>query len=73
MKTTVARSYRGYWFFYLALEGFSPGPKMFSTSPRTFDFILPKYCGPYSSKLARLLDMMKVEVGLEAVFLALMT
>jgi len=40
--TTVASSSRGITFFYLALLGFRPGPKMFRTSPKTFDFILPR-------------------------------
>jgi hypothetical protein len=73
MKTTVASSYRGYMFLSFALLGFGPGPKMFKTSPITLDFIFPKYCGPYYSKLFLVRERMKVEVGREDVFLALMT
>jgi hypothetical protein len=44
---------------------------MFKMSPNIFDFILPKYTPEYSSKDPLLADNIKVEVGLEEVFLPL--
>lgn len=55
-----------------AFDGFRPGPNILYTSPPMFDFILPKYFLELSSKVDNDPENVKVDVGLDEVFLEFM-
>ena len=69
LYTTVAKSYLGGKLKPLAFYGLNPGPNILYTLPARFDFIFPMYFLEVYSKLNSEHVKMKVDLGLEEVFL----